>query len=82
MVKAYFGNPGEDMAEAFHRMLESDTGKKIFTVRILEDFGNPEQGIDMLIVFEDKSVIRGNVSFPRENFGGLMCGLKFKGNLI
>jgi hypothetical protein len=81
MVKAYYGEPGEDMAEAFHKMIEMDTGRKISTLKILHDYGNADEGIDVLIVFEDYSIIKGNVCFPKETFNG-MIGLKFQGNLL
>lgn len=75
MMKSFYQKPGEDLVEAFHRMLETDTGKKIFTLRILEDHNDPDLGIEMLVVFDDKSILKGNLAFP-DVFGSLALRMK------
>lgn len=82
MVKAYFGDPGEDLAEAFHRMMEKDTGKKIFTLRVLKDHGNAESGVDLAVAFEDRSMLIANVCFPEEDVLPGMVGLRVKAQYL
>ena len=49
----------EEIVESIERMLESETGQKIFTLRVLDDV---EEGLETLVVLEDKSVLMGLIS--------------------
>ena len=56
MMKMYVAGEDEDFIESMIKMLEQDTGKIIFTMRILE---HSLEGLETLIVFEDKEVMFG-----------------------
>jgi hypothetical protein len=49
----------EDLVDSLILMLEKDTNKKIFTMRILE---HAPDGIETLVVFEDKNIMMGKIS--------------------
>lgn len=49
----------EEIVESIERMLESETGQKIFTLRVLDDV---EEGLETLVIMEDKSVLMGLIS--------------------
>lgn len=53
-MKVYEAGTG-DIAEQIIKSLEKDTGQKVFTARVLESID--DENIEMLIVFEDKSVL-------------------------
>ncbi len=48
-----------DLVDSLILMLEKDSGKKIFTMRILE---HVEDGLEALVIFEDKNVMMGKIS--------------------
>jgi hypothetical protein len=56
IMKMYVAGEDEDFIESMIKMLEQDTGKNIFTMRILE---HSLEGLETLIVFEDKEVMFG-----------------------
>jgi hypothetical protein len=57
-MKIYQAENEEDFMDSIIAMLEQDTGKDIFTIRIL---GETETGLETLIVFNDKSVLMGMI---------------------
>jgi hypothetical protein len=63
-LKAHYQQPGEGMFEAFKNMLEKDTGRKILTMRVLEDHNDPDEGLGLMVVFKDGSILEGNVAMP------------------
>lgn len=66
----------EDIAEAIIRSLEQDADKKVFTIRFLN---NLDDGLETLIVFEDRTVLLGMVTV-KEIKGKLAC--RIRGNYI
>jgi hypothetical protein len=58
-MKIYELGDKEEIAEALTRMIETDTDKKIFTMRII---GENEASLESIIIFEDKSVLMGKIS--------------------
>lgn len=58
-MKIYELGDKEEIAEALTRMIETDTKKKIFTMRII---GENEASLESIIIFEDKSVLMGKIS--------------------
>lgn len=58
-MKIYELGDKEEIADALTRMLETDAGKKIFTMRII---GENEASLESIIIFEDKSVLMGKIS--------------------
>jgi hypothetical protein len=57
-MRIYEAKNDEDFTDALLQMMEQDTGKKIFTMRILE---HNEDGLESLIVFEDKNILMGKI---------------------
>lgn len=57
-MNIYQAENEEDFVDSLIQMMEQDTGKKIFTMRVLE---HTVQGLDALIVFEDKSILQGQI---------------------
>jgi hypothetical protein len=55
-MKMYQAKDDQDFIDSLLQMMEQDTQKKIFTMRILD---HTEEGLDTLIVFEDKQVLMG-----------------------
>lgn len=71
-MNVYHAENEEDVAEAITRTLEKETGKRIFTMRIIND---TEEGLETLVVFQDKSMIHGMVTVM-EIHGQLACRIK------
>jgi hypothetical protein len=55
-VNIYQAENEEDFMDSLLQMMEQETGKKIFTMRVLE---HSNDGLESLIVFEDKQVMMG-----------------------
>jgi hypothetical protein len=55
-MNLYQAENEEDFMDSMLQMMEQDTGKKIFTMRILE---HTEEGLETVIVFEDKHILMG-----------------------
>lgn len=64
------------IADALIETLERDSGKKVFTLRIL---GEVENKLDSIIVFEDTSILKGFISVQTID-GKLAC--RIQGNYI
>lgn len=71
-------NPGKDIVEDLIATIEKQTEQKIFTIKVLER-NHDEESIEVLVVFEDKSVLMGRVLFQQMN-GMLAC--RVQGNYI
>jgi hypothetical protein len=54
----------EDFVDSLIQIIEQDTGKKIFTIKVLdiEDTEDGLCGLETLIVFEDKEVLKGRIT--------------------
>lgn len=55
----------EDFVDCLIQHIEQDTGKKIFTIKVLdhvEDIEDVLCGLETLIVFEDKEIIKGMIT--------------------
>lgn len=57
-MNIYQAKDDEDFMDSLIQMMEQDTGKKIFTMRVLE---HTVEGLDTLVVFEDKNVMMGHI---------------------
>lgn len=66
----------DDVVEDIVRMLEEETKQKIFTLKVLDKL---EDKLDVIIVFEDKSVLKGFISVQHVD-GKLAC--RVQGNYI
>ena len=53
----------EDIVDALSRMLEQETGQKIFTLRVIDNQEKEEsEVIETLVVFENKSILNAFIS--------------------
>jgi hypothetical protein len=55
-MRLYQAKDDEDFMDSLLQMLEQDTDKKIFTMRVL---AHTQEGLETLIVFEDKDILMG-----------------------
>lgn len=67
----------DDFIDAFLKTLEKDTKKKIFTMKILEQTIN--DGLEAVVVFEDKTVLYGNIRVMEVN---KKLAMRMQGNWI
>lgn len=70
---------GDDTIESIIKSIEKETGKKVFTLRIIEDEDEPKNDIEVLIVFEDKNVMHAKITVQAID-GQLGC--RVRGNFI
>jgi hypothetical protein len=75
-MNVYEAENEADFVDSMIKMLEQDTGKKIFTMRILE---HAEEGLETLIIFEDKNVMMGMIKVG--SIKGKMA-IRMQGNYI
>lgn len=75
-MKVYHTKDDANPIDEFLKTIEEDTGKKIFTMKILN---HPEEGLESVIVFEDKTVLYGLIK--AEAIDGHMA-LRLQGNWI
>ena len=75
-MNIYEATDDADFIDSLIQMLEQDTQKKIFTMRILE---HTVKGLDTLIVFEDKHVMMGKIKV--ETIRGKLA-IRLQGNYI
>jgi hypothetical protein len=66
----------EDIIEGLTKLVEADTGKEVFTMRVL---GEKTITLEIVVVFKDKSILFGEISTGYIK-GRLACRLK--GNWI
>lgn len=75
-MKIYDVQNEEEIVEVLTKSLEEKTKSKIFTMRILGDF---EDGIEAVVVFENKKVLMGKIHVTTYR-GKLAC--RIQGNFI
>lgn len=75
-MKMYKQHSHENIADAITRTIEQDASKKIFTLAIT---GDNDEGLDVIIVFEDKSILLSFVSIM-EHEGQLAA--RIRGNYV
>jgi hypothetical protein len=66
----------EEIADALIQMMEQQTEKKVFTLRVI---GEKKAALETIVVFEDKSVLMGSI-FVETMMGKLAC--RIQGNFI
>lgn len=75
-MRLYQAENEEDFLDSLLQMMEQDTGKKIFTMRVLE---HTHEGLETLIVFEDKQILMGIIKVG--SIQGKMA-IRMQGNYI
>ena len=63
-MKIYEIKNKEDMADALLQMLEQETGERIFTLRIIEEF---DDALETIVIFEDKRILLGKIGVQEIN---------------
>jgi hypothetical protein len=66
----------EEIADALIQMMEQQTQKKVFTLRVI---GENDATLETVVVFDDKSVLMGKI-FVQSVKGKLAC--RIQGNFI
>ena len=67
----------DEIFDMITNTIENETGKKIFTMRLLKD--DDETRLETIVIFEDRSVLNALLTIGREN--DLLC-CRFQGNWI
>lgn len=67
---------GEEITDALLNSIEEQTGKKIFTMRVINE---TEEGLDVIVVFTDKNILNGCISVQVID-GNLAC--RIRGNYL
>ena len=75
-MNVYEATNEENFVDDLLKMIEHDTGKKIFTMRILE---HTTKGLETLIIYEDKEVMMGKIKV--ETIKGKLA-IRLQGNFI
>jgi hypothetical protein len=75
-MNIYQAKDDQDFVDSLIQMLEQDTQKKIFTLRVLD---HTVEGLETLIVFEDQSILMGMIKV--QPIKGKI-GLRMQGNYI
>ena len=75
-MKTYEAKDDEEMIDSIINMIEQDTGKKIFTLRVLDS--TPET-LEVLIVFDDKEILQGIIRVMK---GEGELAIRIQGNFI
>ncbi len=73
-MKKFDQAPDEEITEAITRMLEKETGQKIFTMRV-EQVEADDLALDTIVVMEDKSVLKGLISIQTID-GKMACRMQ------
>lgn len=71
-MKIFHQQNQEEIVESITRMIEQETKSNIFTLRILNEV---EEGLEALVVLEDKSVLMGLISVQTID-GKLACRMQ------
>lgn len=71
-MKIFHQQNQEEIVESITRMIEQETKSNIFTLRILNE---AEDGLETLVVLEDKSVLMGLISVQTID-GKLACRMQ------
>lgn len=69
----------EDVIDALTRMIENDSEKKIFTIRVVGNELEEKNEIEVVIVFEDKEILWGFITIEEVN-GKMAC--RIRGNYL
>jgi hypothetical protein len=75
-LKTFEPKDDEEVIEALMRIIEEDTGKEIFTMRVID---HTDDGLESIIVFKDESIIMGTIKVHM--IGGKMA-LRMQANFI
>ena len=75
-MNIYQAENDQEFMDSLLQMLEQETGKKIFTIRILD---HTNEGLETLIIFEDREVLMGMIKVG--TIKGKM-GIRVQGNYI
>lgn len=78
-MKIYEAKDDERLEDAIFEMIEKDTGKKIFTIRVF-DHQYVKTALECVVVFEDKSVLMGSI-YVNEMIKG-KAAFRLKGNFV
>lgn len=76
ILKIYEAKDDEEIVDALINLIEKDTGKEIFTMKILDQ---TEEGLLALIVFTDKNIVNGLIKI--QSINGKMA-IRLQGNYI
>ena len=68
----------EEIADALLKTIEKDSGKEVFTLRIIGEM-ETEEALETVIVFQDKSVLMGKISV--QDYQGKLA-FRVQGNWI
>lgn len=60
-MNMYRPSEKQDIVEGILEMMEKDTGKKVFTIRVLGDTDGNEHAIDVIVVFKDQCIMMGHL---------------------
>jgi len=75
-MKIYQAKDDADLIDQLIEMVEANSGKKIFTMRVLD---HTADGLESLIVFEDQSILMGLIKV--EGIGGKLA-LRIQANYV
>ncbi|MBT2728368.1 hypothetical protein J7E63_15665 [Bacillus sp. ISL-75] len=75
-MRIYEAKEDEEIVESLIAMIEADTGKEIFTMKILD---HTEDGLETIIVFKDQNVLMGRIKVQTINN---KMALRMQGNYI
>jgi Holliday junction resolvasome RuvABC DNA-binding subunit len=75
-MKIYQAKDDADLVDQLIEMVEANSGKKIFTMRVLD---HTADGLESLIVFEDQSILMGLIKV--EGIGGKLA-LRIQANYV
>lgn len=67
----------DSIIAAMEKTLEEQAGRKIFTLRCLEQPNKDE--LEIIVVFEDKEILMGKITIP---VSGDLLGIRIQGNYI
>jgi hypothetical protein len=74
--KFYKAKENADLVDELIAMVEENSGKKIFTMRVLD---HTEEGLESIICFDDKSILMGLIKV--QGIQGKLA-LRLQGNYI
>jgi hypothetical protein len=58
-MKIYKAKIEEDIVDSLIKMMEQDTGKKVFTIRVI---GETDDGLETLVVFTDETILMSKIT--------------------
>jgi hypothetical protein len=78
-MKVFQTNNALDIVAEIIEMMENDTRKKVFTIRVLGETDGNDNAIDIIIVFKDECIFMGKLI--AEKFQGKK-GIRIQGDFI